>query len=172
MITIISSTNRPNSHTKKLSEQYAKILNEHGVECQIFSLEELPHTVAFTELYGNRSEGFNQQIEKYIVNADKIVFIAPEYNGGFPGILKVFLDAVTPKTWWEKKVALVGVAAGRAGNLRGIDLLTLILQYLRCNVYGIKIPVSLIDKQYTENGDLNEDTRAVLTLQIQGFLKF
>ena len=40
--------------------------------------------------------------------------VMPEYNGSFPGILKLLFDTTDIKRcWWHKKAALVGVASCR-----------------------------------------------------------
>ena len=58
MITIISATNRPNSNSLKIASYYSQLLEKQGVNSKILSLESLPHNIAFSELYSNRSEAF------------------------------------------------------------------------------------------------------------------
>lgn len=138
MITIISGTNRPLSNTRQVADVVAGIYREHNVQTQILDLENLPDEVAFSEVFGKRSQEFGETVQKYVVNVDKFIFIAPEYNGSFPGILKVFLDAIEPRHWYGKKAALIGIGSGRAGNLRGLDHLMGVLNYLQINVLHFK----------------------------------
>ena len=93
MITIISATNRPNSSTLKVAKNYAQLMEKQGVESKILSLESLPVDFIFTDMYGKRSENFQQLLDKYIIPAQKFVIIVPEYNGSYAGILKTFIDA-------------------------------------------------------------------------------
>ena len=109
MITIISATNRPNGNTLKVAKNYALLMEKHHVHPLLLSLEQLPHTIAFTDLYGKRSHEFDAIVSKYILPAKKFVFISPKYNGSFPGILKVFLDAIHPDINRNKKAALIGI---------------------------------------------------------------
>src|SRR5690242_8080575 len=107
MITIISSTNRPESHTLKLALYYQQKLAEKGVEAGILSLTDLPCNLLQSDLYGKRSAEF-QPIQDVITQTDKFLFIIPEYNGSYPGVLKLLVDACTfPDSFYDKKAALV-----------------------------------------------------------------
>jgi chromate reductase len=172
-IVVFSCTNRPDSFTKKVTRLYADILKNKNIEYETFSFEELPKDLMFTETFGNRSAAFDAMIEKYIRSNHRFLFVVPEYNGSFPGILKVFLDSVHPREWVDKKVCLVGVSSGRAGNLRGMEHLTGILNYLKMNVYHNKLPISLIDKILDENAQfMHADQQLICQKQIEGFAKF
>src|SRR4051812_48645001 len=119
MITIISATNRPNSSSLKVAKNYMQLMEKQGVELKLLSLELLPFDFILTDLYSKRSENFQQLLNEYIIPANKFVFMIPEYNGSFPGILKTFLDGIPPDLNRGKKAALMGISSGRAGNLRG-----------------------------------------------------
>lgn len=172
-ITIISATNRPDSNTEKIANYYESALKSKGIETEIFNLKKLPESVLHSDLYGKRSADFQAIIDKYIEKQTKFIFIAPEYNGSFAGVLKVFLDAIPPRTWMDNKACLVGIATGRAGNLRGMEHLTNILNYLKVNVYHNKLPISRVDTLLDTQGNLiDDDTKKVIDLQLDGFLKF
>jgi chromate reductase len=171
MITIISATNRPQSNTRKVAVSYAQLMEKQGVAPKLFSLELLSPDLHFIDLYGKHSEKFQQLLEEFIIPAEKFVFIVPEYNGSFPGILKLFIDAIHPDVNRGKKAALVGVASGRAGNLRGLDHLTSVLHYLGIYVHPNKLPISSVTALLDENGILkDEGTEMVLNKQIKEFL--
>ena len=75
--------------------------------------------------------------------------------------------------WTENKACLVGVSTGRAGNLRGMDDLTNILNYLKINVYHNKLPISRVDTLLDAKGNLTDtETQKVIDIQLEGFLKF
>lgn len=172
-ITIISGTNRKGSLTRKIALNYQKILMEKGVEVKFFSLEDLPPNLAFAEPYGKPGPQLTAVVEEFILPVHKLLFVVPEYNGSYPGILKVMLDVIHPSSWVDKKAAVVGVASGRAGNLRGIEHLAQVLNYLKINVYHHKAPFGQMDKMINEIGDvINEDILKVMRIQMDGFLKF
>jgi NAD(P)H-dependent FMN reductase len=64
--------------------------------------------------------------------------------------MKGFIDGWNPRKVNNKWVALVGVASGRQGNLRGIDDLTNILHYLKINVIPVKPPMSQIQNLFND----------------------
>lgn len=172
-ITVISGTNRENSHTEKIARHYEAVLKSKGETVNYLCLKELPPDFINTDLYGKRSEAFQKLLDKDIVNQHKFIFVSPEYNGSFAGILKIFLDAVPPRLWTDNRACLVGVSTGRAGNLRGLEHLTNILNYLKVNVYHNKLPISRVDTLLNADAGIkDEETLKVIDLQIEGFLKF
>lgn len=157
MITVISATNRPNSKTETVAKVYLDMLQSRGVDSQYLSLKDLPQSFAYDDMYGQRSPELNAIIERYIKNADKFVFIIPEYNGSFPGILKTLIDCIPTIYFRNKKAAIVGLSDGHAGNLRGQEHLTGILHYLRVHVHYAKPKISGIDKMIDDDGVVIND---------------
>ena len=173
MTLIISGTNRPNSNTYKLAKYYQKTLTEKGLTTDFLSLSDLPETLITSDLYGQRSEAF-QKIQDRITKAQKFLFVIPEYNGSFPGILKLFIDACKfPDSFSDKKVALVGNSTGKYGNVRGIDHFTGICNYINLNVLPLKIHIPAIHHELDENGDLfKEETIKFTHGQMDKFINF
>ncbi len=172
-IVIISATNRANSNTLRVSKIYLQILHSLNIEAEILDLNVLPHNIAFSETFGNHTDEFTKLINKYITPNRAFIFVAPEYNGSFPGILKLFIDCIPPRDWMDKYACLVGVSVGRAGNLRGLDHLTGILNYLRMHIFHNKLPISNVEKMVNENGAFAyEDQYKVCIAQIEGFVKW
>ena len=158
MITIISGTNRDNN-TKKVAVEYQQFLNERNIESVMVALDEINVTA--------RDESFMKMEEELLIPASKFIIIMPEYNGSFPGILKLMIDNTDiTKVWWHKKVLLTGVSTGRAGNLRGMDHLTGVLLYLKAIVHPNRLPISVVDKILDkENRISNKDTINAIQLQ-------
>lgn len=168
-IVVFSCTNRPESNTLKVSQIYENLLQKAGVEVKVLDFCILPPNLAFSETFGNRTKAYSELIENYVSSQSKFIFVVPEYNGSFPGILKTFLESMHPREWANKHACLVGVADGRAGNLRGMEHLTGILHYLKMHVYHNKLPISIINK-VMENGKFSAEQEKVCQQQIDGFL--
>lgn len=144
---IISGTNRENSYSYEIALYYQKSLAKKGQDWEILTLTQLPSELIQTDLYGKRSPEF-KKIQDQVTRAKKFIFIIPEYNGSFPGILKLFIDACSfPDSFHHKKAALVGLSSGKYGNIRGVDHFTGVCSYLRMHVLPLKIHIPLIRKE-------------------------
>lgn len=166
MITIISGSNRDDNNTKKVALEYRRILNEKNVPAQIFSLDEINSTL--------RNESFIKSEKDLLIPSERFIIIMPEYNGSYPGILKLMMDNTDiKKVWWYKKVLLTGVSTGRAGNLRGMEHLSGVLLHLRMKVHHNRLPISLVDKLMDDEDHFNDiSTLNAINIQLDEFLKF
>jgi len=164
MITIISGTNRSGSNTKKIALEYQRILEEKGIPVKFFSLEgvDVMHNDA----------AFQQIEAEVIIPTTSFIFIVPEYNGSFPGVLKMLFDTGgSHGIWFHKTALLTGVATGRAGNLRGMDHLADILNYVKITVHPNRLPISGVDKLLSADGKLvDESTRNAIKQQLDEFI--
>ncbi len=175
MITLLSGTNRKNSLTHQFSTIYFDLLKEKTVHCQFYDLCCLPDVLLTPgeDFYKNRPSDLQVIQDKYFTNAEKLIFIVPEYNGSFPGILKLLIDGMDPKlAFYGKKAAITGIATGRAGNLRGIDHLSSVLQHMGTTVLPYLLPVSKAHQEITDEKKFSELTEKVITRQIREFLEF
>ncbi|RYU97560.1 NADPH-dependent FMN reductase [Emticicia agri] len=156
MIGVIIGTNRHNSISKKIGLYYKQLLESLGAESQIIDLSDLPEDFAFSALYHNsgKNELFNE-FQKIVDTTTKFVFIVPEYNGSFPGVLKTFLDGLRyPDSFHYKKAALVGVSSGVQGNANGLGHLNDVLSYMQTDVLGLRIKLGKI-WDYFDGKDFN-----------------
>ncbi len=163
---IISGTNRPNSNTIKVAKQYQQLLSDKGNEAIVYSLEEWKWLEKTPE-----SDTVQNQL---FLPAQRFIFILPEYNGSIPGVLKLMIDLSDHQLIWQKKRALLtGISTGRAGNLRGMEHMTGILNYLNVVVHPNKLPISSIDKLLNGKGEISDPTtlRAIHT-QLNEFVEF
>jgi chromate reductase len=166
MYTIISGTNRPASNTLKVAKEYQHFLKEKGIDAGLLSLENINLL--------SRDAAFHRIENEIIKPTTHFIFIAPEYNGSFPGILKMLFDNSSSHTiWWNKKALLTGVSTGRAGNLRGMEHLAGVLNYLRVTVYPNLLPISIVNKLLDENGRFTDTTSIeVINKQLNEFIKW
>ncbi|MDX5442210.1 MAG: NAD(P)H-dependent oxidoreductase [Hymenobacteraceae bacterium] len=174
MITIISGTNRPNSNSRVVADYYSSLLQERQVTHQILDLADLPEDFIFTALYENtgKNELFNK-LSDQIAASEKFVFIVSEYNGSFPGVLKAFIDGLAyPRTFRDKKAAMVGISSGSQGGVLAMSHLTDIFNYLGMHVLSQKPRFSYIEKCLDNNCITNEFYKELLEQQIEKFLKF
>ncbi|TKC07952.1 NAD(P)H-dependent oxidoreductase [Pedobacter polaris] len=173
MITIISGTNRPASNTLKVAKYYQKELVKKGLETNLLNLQDLPETLIGSDLYGKRSEAF-QKIQDLVSATTKFLFVIPEYNGSFPGVLKVFIDACAfPESFYDKKACLVGISSGKYGNIRGIEHFNGVCAYLHLNVMPLRLHIASIKTELDQQeGFFKEDTLQFVNQQIGKFINY
>jgi chromate reductase len=181
MITVISATNRPESNTIIAALHYAERLKalHSDIPVEFLSLCNLSSEWFHSFMYNK--DGMHQEIQaiqdQYMFPSTHFVFVMPEYNGSYPGVLKLFVDALSIRrrndVFKGKKALLVGVADGRAGNLRGMEDFTGVLNYLGTVVYPNKLPLSSFGKLLDDNRMLADPgTLNVIEQHVQDFLNF
>ncbi len=178
MITVISGTNRKESKTTIVAQAIFDILKGLDQEVQLIDLTKIELDINSEEVYNGEklSESLSILQDEILVPAEKMIYVSPEYNGSYAGYLKYFIDVVSVRkykeTFSDKKCFLVGVAAGRAGNLRGLDHLTGMLNHVGSVVMPGSLPLSQIGSLLTESGGLNEATSNLLKEKLEKFISF
>jgi NAD(P)H-dependent FMN reductase len=174
MITIISGTNRPNSVSAQVAQLYQSLLLKHEQESNIIDLADLPKDFIYTALYDNNGKDpeFNKFLEQ-IRNSDKYVFIIPEYNGSFPGVLKAFIDGMEyPNSFQDKKCALVGISSGMQGGGLALSHITDIFNYLGMHVLALKPKLARIEQNFDGEEVTDKLYGELLEEQVKKLLKF
>jgi len=159
MIRIIVGTNRKKAVSSTIALLYQEILEEMGEESRILTLQDLPKDFLEAALYENsgKHQAFNDQFLTEIEQGQKFVFIVPEYNGSFPGVLKCFIDALSyPNSFKGKKCAIVGLSSGGQGGGLALSHLTDIFNYLGMHVLPIKPKLARIES-FMSQGKLTND---------------
>lgn len=172
MIAIISSTNRKGAVSYKVAQFYKTLLDSKNIENKIIDLEKLPTDFSFSALYENsgKNEVFNT-FKDIINQADKFIFVIPEYNGSFPGVLKAFIDGQDfPGSLKNKFAALIGISSGTQGSALAMGHFSDILSYLGCHVIGIKPRCIEIEKCFDGTTFTDEKLMTVINDQVDALL--
>ena len=173
MITVISGTNRPESRTRLFADYFLRQLTELGEGAEMLDMAEQPHAYLQDEMYdGSPGHAELRQLQnRFVAQARKFAVFVPEYNGSYPGVLKLFLDGISvidyAGNFAGKHVALIGLASGRAGNLRGMDHLADVFSHMGAWVLPNRLPLSGIEKLLTENELTDPDTKIALRKQAE-----
>ena len=164
MITVISGTNRKNSECRRFAHKYFEILRgKTDLPVRFLALEEIPHDWFHPLMYEKKeqTQSLARIQDDFMIPAQKFVIVTSEYNGGFPGSIKLFLDACSVRMYKEtfkgKKAALVGIASGRAGNIRGMDHLSDVLNHVGAIVMPNKLPFSRIEDLMDGKGNITDE---------------
>lgn len=172
-VSIICGTNRTDAISLGITQAYQSALEDLGIKTNLINLATLPPDFAFSALYENEGKNdrfniFREQMQE----SGKFVFIVPEYNGSFPGVLKTFIDGLAyPHTFRNKKCALVGVASGGQGSSLALSHLTDILNHCGTHVLAYKPRLVKIDDHFIM-GALDDRYTLQLKKQAHMLLEF
>ncbi len=179
MITVIAGSNRKNSEAERFARHYFELFSQKREKVQLLNLADLPLDMFHTNMYD--TEGQSKSLisiqDQYLINANKLFFVVSEYNGGMPGVLKLFIDACSVRnlagSFHGKKGAMVGISSGRAGCIRGMEHLTAVLNYLQVTVMPNRLPISSIHQLLDEEGRISDkETLDVMEKHLDDFIKF
>ena len=120
------------------------------IQTRLFDVSDfhLPH-----DDYG---QGLKDQFPDWrdaIVQADGLVIVAPEYNHGYPGVLKAVLDLLL-REYVHKAVAFVGVSAGPWGGTRVIEAMVPMCRELGLAVTFSDLNFPFVQKTFDTEGKL------------------
>ncbi|MFU8812319.1 MAG: NADPH-dependent FMN reductase [Balneolaceae bacterium] len=171
-IHILSSTDRPNSNARKVSDYVAGLFSAE-IDAKVFSLEDYPFGQVNGGKYGHTPEDVST-FNGHFLDADGYLFVVPEYNGGFPGVLKQFIDYLPfPKALAFKPVSMIGEAAGSFGALRPVEHLQDLFIYRKALVYPERMFISGVNDAFAAGTGLqDEKMQSLLEQQVQGFEQF
>lgn len=171
-IGIIVGTHRENSFSQKIAEYYSRRLVERNIDHEIISLRNLPPNFVFSQMFGAADPAFAVFQEKIDAH-QKLIFVIPEYNGSFPGVLKAFVDALRhPDSFSRKKVALVGVSSGAYGNSVGLSHFSDVLAYFNADILGLRLKLANILAHFSDGAFTFEVYARFVEKQIDTFLEF
>lgn len=171
-IHILSATDRPGSNALKVSKYAAGFLRKKA-DVKIFSLKDFPLENVKGGVYGNAPDSV-KKFNSNFLDADGFLFVIPEYNGGFPGILKLFWDYLPfPEAMSHMPVSLIGEAAGAFGALRPVEQFEQLLKYRKAYVFPERMFIQRVNDSFDpEKGLQNEVTQKLLVKQLNEFPDF
>ncbi len=113
----------------RMSEHVARfVLGEvskrEGVETELIDIRNI--SIPVTDAGENVKEA---KLSETIMRADALIIVVPEYNHGYPGLLKHVLDT-NLKEYIHKAVGICGVSAGGFGGTRVIQNLLPVMREL------------------------------------------
>jgi len=151
----------------RASENIAKFVFEHvqkreGVETDLIDIRELnfPGDDAGEQIKDTR-------FSAACARADGLVLVVPEYNHGYPGMLKHVLDS-NLKEYIHKAVGICGVSAGGFGGTRVIESLLPVMRELGLVTIFWDANFSGAQKLFDDAGNMND--RATHEKRLDKFL--
>jgi chromate reductase, NAD(P)H dehydrogenase (quinone) len=154
-IAVISTTNRPGNLSLVIAQHYQGLLEARGETVELWNLQDMPLDAGFANGMGERSPAFQPFQDK--------LFETPH--------LKVYIDATDyPGSFDRKKAAMVGVASGGEGNVRGLGHLRDILTFLHAEVLPDEVHIGRVHRKLQEGRLIDPQAEAELAAHADAFL--
>jgi NAD(P)H-dependent FMN reductase len=162
-IPVILGTSRKGRASENVARfVFAEVQKRQGVETELIDIRDLKFAIDDAgEALKDRT--FSEQM----MRADGLVIVTPEYNHGYPGMLKHVLDT-NLKEYIHKAVGICGVSAGGFGGTRVIQGLLPVLRELGLVTIFWDGNFSGAQSLFDENGEIKD--RAIHGKRIDKFL--
>jgi NAD(P)H-dependent FMN reductase len=152
-IPVILGTVRQGRMSAYAAALVTRELTKHsGLETELIDIGQLPLP---TNDAGEalKHDAFSKKMER----ADALVVVAPEYNHGYPGLLKHVLDTCL-KEYIHKAVGIAGVSAGPFGGVRVIQNLLPVMRELGLVTIFWDVNFSSVQKVFSSDGQLLDNS--------------
>ena len=154
-VPILLGTMRQGRQSEKVAHLLLKRVREHPeIETMLFDTCEMNLSI---DDEGQALKEKNQEYRDAIIKADGLIIVAPEYNHGYPGSLKMALDVLL-KEYIHKAVAICGVSAGGFGGARMIEQLVGVVRELGLQVTFTDLTFSKVDEVFDSRGNLKDES--------------
>ena len=172
-ITVVCGTNRRNSQSIIVSKKIQKLYADRDVDCSVIDLQEMPPEIYSPDAYLDKPESFKPYSD-LVLDSAGLVVVVPEYNGSYPGALKLFIDMLPfPQAFENRPTAFVGIAAGIWGGLRAVEQLQQVFGYRNGFSFNERVFVPGIYQEQVEDGLFKTELiNELLISQTDNFIKF
>lgn len=174
MIVVIAGTNRAGSNTRKIADQAVADHRSLGGEVELLDLAGMQRDCFSPGAYGEKPTAFTEEFVEPVLASDGLVVVTPEYNGSFPGALKLFIDLLPfPDAFDGRPVSFIGLSAGAAGAVRPVEQLQMVFAYRNAYLFNRRVFLPRVSSLLNEEGKVaDEDLSRRLFAQAEGFEAF
>ena len=153
-IPVILGSTRRGRQSPKVARFIAERMRRSGkIETEILDLLEynfpmMEERLRLRDDPPPRLREFAQRISR----ADAVIIVSPEYNSGYPGVLKNALDYLLPE-FKRKPIGIVTVSGGSFGGLSCLAQLRQVTLALGAFPIPASLPVSRVQDSFDEAGN-------------------
>ncbi len=149
---IAGSTRRDRQSIKVARFVLARLRQRQGVETELLDLLEYNFPIMEERLH--RRNDPPPRLQEYaakIARADSLIIVTPEYNNGYPGVLKNAIDYLLPE-YERKPIGIVTVSAGGFGGITCLAQLRLVTLGMGAFPIPESLAVSRVQDSFKEDG--------------------
>jgi NAD(P)H-dependent FMN reductase len=153
---IVGSTRRERQTIKVARYVFARLRLRANVETILLDLLEYNFPIMEERLHrrDDPPPGLREYAE-HIARADSLILVSPEYNNGYPGVLKNALDYLLPE-YERKPIGIVTVSAGGYGGINCLAQLRLVTLGMGAFPIPENLAVSRVHDSFSEQGTPND----------------
>ncbi len=171
MIEIIAGTDRVDSNSGKVARLLLSDYKLLGTEANLIDLSLLDFSCAVGANYKPATGDFAAAVDR-VSRAEGVVLVVPEYNGSYPGALKLFIDYWRyPESFEHRPVAFVGLG-GRWGGLRPVEHLQQVFGYRNAYIFPNRVFISNVHSVIRDGKVHDPLIEDLLKVQSREFLRF
>jgi NAD(P)H-dependent FMN reductase len=130
---------------------YEEVKKQEGIETELVDVRDY-------RLPATDDTGETETAKKLAVitgRADGFIIVSPEYNHGYPGELKMFLD-MSDGEYAKKPVAICGVSEGAVGGARMMEQLRSVIIDLNAVPVLAAVYFAKVEELFGENGAIQD----------------
>src|SRR5581483_7734465 len=152
-ILIISASVRQGRNSHRIALFFKKFIEENKMgAAEIADLNEYDFPIFDERLRFQKNP--SEKVLEFagrVKNADGVIIVTPEYNGGYPASLKNVVDLLYDE-WHHKPIAISTVSDGNFGGTQVITSIQFSLWKIRALTVTAQFPVPNVHKAFAEDG--------------------
>jgi NAD(P)H-dependent FMN reductase len=169
-IKIILGSTRDSRFGNKISDWVLTESSKNSnIKSEVIDLKD--YDIPFFNLASNPSymedPGYSDDLKKLsekLSESDGFIFVMPEYNHGYTGVLKNMIDTFYNE--WKLKPATFVSYGGISGGIRAVEQLRLVLIELQMVPIRASVHIPFIFNQFSEEGLLKEETKEASNIEL------
>lgn len=166
-IVAVAASNRRRSLNRTLLDRAVRALEQaggEGVAVEVIDLRRLPLPIYDADVQDRDGvPAAAHEIHDRVAEADAVVIATPEYNGGYPALLKNVIDWVSRidmLVFHPRYVGLLAATPGKGGGRRGLDHLRALFDNIFVTSHPAPFSVPHANDAFTDDGWTDVDDHA------------
>ncbi len=147
-VAVILGSVRPDNYTARAAALVVDELRSRDIHVDVID----PASMTLP-LPGTGTSPDVERMQEIVRDATALVMCTPEYHGGLSSVIKLLIENMGfPSAMSGKPVALLGVAAGRIGAIKSLEMLRSICSHVGCLVLPAPVSVANVQKMFDADG--------------------
>ena len=149
-VALILGSVRPGNYTARAAALVVDELRSRDIHVDVID----PRAMTLP-LPGTGTSPDAEAMQQTVRDATALVMCTPEYHGGLSSVMKLVIENMGfPSAMVGKPVALLGVAAGRIGAIKSLEMLRSICSHVGCLVLPGPVSVANVQKEFDADGNV------------------